>query len=202
MARGMRFWVGIGVVCEKWDCGFVKGCSSDCQPACEIVRSVYSKEGNLLGKSQSYLALVLVYLKDNHFTDAKSAMKKCIENLRKMENEVANGQANVDTLTVTELKVAIQWNNNVIDLALLKRKHRSQFEKISMWEFLYGLPQTNIEYNKTQYKVYMKQFLCFEDFKIMCILECVDSVLKYEREGGDYSMKDKISQEYNFMVFL
>ena len=156
MARAMRFWVGIGVVCEKWDCGFVEGCSSDCQPACEIVRSVYSKEGNLLGKSQFYLALVLVYLKDNHLTDAEFAMKKCIKNLRKMKNEVANGQANVDTQTVTELKVAIPWNHNVIDSALLKRDNDSTYNEINL---LPPGPVRNESMNNLIKKLFVKQNL-------------------------------------------
>jgi len=95
-------------------------------------RSIYKSEGNLLGKSQSYLALVLVHLKGNRFTDSKSAMKRCIETVQAMDLDIASGLVSVDADTVTELKVAIEWNHNVIDSALLKRDNDSNYQEIQL----------------------------------------------------------------------
>lgn len=95
-------------------------------------RSIYNSEGNLLGKSQSYLALVLVYLKDNRFTDSKSAMKRCVETVHAMDLEIAAGLVSVNADTITELKLAIEWNHNVIDSALLKSQNDSNYQQIQL----------------------------------------------------------------------
>jgi len=95
-------------------------------------RSICQSEGNLLGKSQSYLALVLVYLKDNRFTDSKSAMKRCVETVHAMDLQIAAGSASVNADTISELKAAIAWNHNVIDSALLKRDNDNNYEQIQL----------------------------------------------------------------------
>jgi len=95
-------------------------------------RSICNSEGNLLGKSQAYLALVLVYLKDNRFTDSKSAMKRCVETVHAMDLQIAAGLVSVDADIITELKAAIEWNHNVIDSALLKSENDSNYEQIQL----------------------------------------------------------------------
>jgi len=98
----------------------------------KLQRSVHISTGNLFGKSQSYLALVLVYLKGNRFTDAKSAIKRCIETVQAMDLDVESGRVTVDADTIADLKFAIEWNHNAIDSALLKRENDITFDEIGL----------------------------------------------------------------------
>lgn len=95
-------------------------------------RAAYTSQGNLLGRSQSYLALVLVYLKGNRFTDAKSAIKRCIETVKDMDIDIASGRVSVDADTIAEMKSAIEWNHNVIDSAMLKRDNDITYDEIQL----------------------------------------------------------------------
>ena len=93
---------------------------------------MHISEGNLIGKSQAYLALVLVYLKGNRYTDAKSAIKRCIETVQAIDLDVASGRVSVEVDTITDLKKSIEWNHNAIDSVLFKRENDISYDEIKL----------------------------------------------------------------------